>query len=58
MVSNNFLFFIFFAFIFFKHELVFNVFTHLIQGDFIEWSLETATSRYRGFEEELGLLYN
>lgn len=59
MVSNNFLFFIFFAlYIFFKHELVFNVFTHLIQGDFIEWSLETATSRYRGFEEEPGLLYN
>ena len=59
MVSNNFLFFIFFAlYIFFKHELVFNVFIHLIEGDFIEWSLETATSRYRGFEEDPGILYN
>lgn len=59
MVSNNSLFFIFFTlYVIFKHELIFNVFTHLIEGDFIEWSLETATSRYRGFEEDPGILYN
>ena len=59
MVSNNLFFFIFFVlYVFFKHELVINVFTHLIEGDLIEWSLEKATSRYRGFEEEPGILYN
>jgi len=59
MVSNNFLLFISFAlYVFFKHELVFNVFIHLIQQDFIEWSLETAQSRYRGHEEDPGILYN
>ncbi len=51
------LFFLFFCFVVFRYTTVFDVFTHLFVGDYLQWSLSNAISRYKGNEEDQSFLY-
>ncbi len=47
----------FIFFIIFRFPTIIDVFTHLFLGDYIQWSLSKAVSRYKGDEEEQTIFY-